>query len=213
MQYILAENRQIIHLGPIHWRYRIIQSELNELEVAFTLPQIEQGYIKISDTLEIFPITQENIPIYDTSFEILSGPFYNYAEKSVELYYNVSALDLTAIKQNLKQRVSTERYRKEISGTSIKINGVEIKLDTTREGRIKYSSMMYAGANSINYKYNNEFILLTTADVENIINSINEHIQKQFNWEKNMFDTIDSSTIDDLKVLQIEETKSIVGVP
>ena len=47
--YLLVENRQIVHLGPIPWRHRFIQSELDDLEVDFVVPQSEQGYIKINE--------------------------------------------------------------------------------------------------------------------------------------------------------------------
>jgi hypothetical protein len=52
----------MVILGPITWRQRFIQTEINdliddgELTIDYTVPATEQGYINIGDGFEIFPV-------------------------------------------------------------------------------------------------------------------------------------------------------------
>jgi hypothetical protein len=62
MNYLLVQNKQMVILGPITWRQRFIQTEINdliddgELTIDYTVPATEQGYINIGDGFEIFPV-------------------------------------------------------------------------------------------------------------------------------------------------------------
>ena len=94
MNYLLVENRQSgnpsILLGPIVWKPRFIQSEIDDLEVDYKVPPAEQGYIKINDNLEIIPVIEATDAGEDPLYEGLAGPFYNYTDTTDTFHYNIT---------------------------------------------------------------------------------------------------------------------------
>ena len=78
MKYILVQNQTTVLLGPMYWKPRMLQSELDDIEISYIVPPAEQGYILVnSDPLiEIFPITETITPEFNSLIEHLSGPRY-----------------------------------------------------------------------------------------------------------------------------------------
>jgi hypothetical protein len=209
MAYVLVENKQIVHLGPVGWKQRFIQSELDDLEVNFKVPPTEQGYIKITENLELFPIAEEVTPEIDPLFENLVGPTYTYNEKnygSAIQYYTKQDSSIETVKNNLKQKASGVRYTKENAGTEQTVNGVLVKLDTSREKRDQFNTVLNSiGDGTIDWKFDGQFVTLNKTHVQYIIDAIHTHIQDQFAWEKTINDTIDlASDLNTLKEITIE---------
>ena len=207
MKYILVENQTSVLLGPFFWRQRFIQSELEDLEVDFTIPPVEQGYIKINDTYEIFPVVESNTPSYDSVYETLGGPYFSYENNEASERYDLLNLDIGSVKNNLKQVAAGERYRKEVAGTTLVINGLTVSLQTDRDNRDKFNGLLASiGDASYTWKFNDGFVSLQLVDVQNIVNAIRGYIQSQFDWEKSICDSIDAAnSIDELKALVIVE--------
>jgi hypothetical protein len=207
-KYILVEKQTTVLLGPSFWRHRFFQSELDDLEVDFALsPTDPDGYIKINDDLEIFPIVTEKAPSYDPLYETLVGPFYEYINNEAHEEYHSKELDTNSIRQNLKQIAKVERVRKQGLGTTTNIGNVTIQIATDIDTQNKYISLANAaGSNTINYKSNAGFITLTGSDLLNLANVIHDYTQTQFDWEKSICDTIDTTeTIEDFKKIVIVE--------
>lgn len=206
MNYILVENRQIVHLGPISWRPNYIQSELQSLDIVHPLPATESGYIRINDSFELIPITSEDCPQIDTNFEQYAGPFYEYKDTEVHMYYDVLTLPIENIKNNLKNIIASDRYNKEISGTTVTVAGNEIQVDTSREARVnyvqKYTSM--TDNESINWKTGPfSWVTMTKTDLSALIRLVDVFVQKQFDREKTLVDMIDATTeVTTLKEIQ-----------
>ena len=209
MNYLLVQNKQIVILGPITWRQRFIQTEINdliddgELTINYTVPATEQGYINIGDGFEIFPV-ELTTPAFDPIYEELSGPFWTYENNIATGIYTVNTLSIEKIKGHLKQVVATERYRKQNLGTTVAIANTTFSVSTdTNTINSLLSLANNTGSDTINYKSPNGFISLTGADIQNIVNQIHDYIQTQFNWEKTTNETIDDT--DDITALQTIE--------
>ena len=209
MNYLLVQNKQIVILGPITWRQRFIQTEINdlieseELSIDYTVPATEQGYINIGDGFEIFPV-ELTTPAFDPIYEELSGPFWTYENNVATGTYTINTLNIEKIKGHLKQVVATERYRKQNLGTTVAIANTTFSISTdTNTINSLLSLANNTGSNTINYKSPNGFISLTGADIQNIVNQIHDYIQTQFNWEKTTNETIDDT--DDITALQTIE--------
>ena len=209
MNYLLVQNKQIVILGPITWRQRFIQTEINdliddgELTINYTVPATEQGYINIGDGFEIFPV-ELTTPAFDPIYEELSGPFWTYENNIATGIYTVNTLSIEKIKGHLKQVVATERYRKQNLGTTVAIANTTFSVSTdTNTINSLLSLANNTGTDTINYKSPNGFISLTGADIQNIVNQIHDYIQTQFNWEKTTNETIDDT--DDITALQTIE--------
>lgn len=196
MQYVLVRDRQFILLGPIEWRARFIQSELNDLGIDYTVPQTEPAsYLKINDNIEIFTATVK-IPNHDPIYEELEGPYWNFDNNFADGWYYPRNKNLEHAKGALKNIAAAERYKKEIAGTKLTINGTEISVDTSREGRALYNQQLasMSTSTSIDWKFPEAWLTLSKTNMNAIVTGINTFIQDQFTWEKSISDAIDTAT-------------------
>ena len=206
MQYVIVENQQTILLGPMDWRQRMFQSELDDLEIDFQLsPSEPMVYQKITDEVEIYPVGTITVPEVNHTFEHLSGPFWAFNDGLAIGRFDVHTSDLDVIKANLKNEVAAERYRRQNLGTTITIGGAVISVGTDTESLNKYVSLANAISESINYKSDAGFVTLTKENLQSIVDAINTYIQTQFNWELTTDEAIDTATT-------LEELKEIIIV-
>ena len=205
MNYLLVENRQTILLGPIVWKPRFIQSELDDLEVTYMVPPVEQGYIKVNDNLEIIPIVEAPDPGHDPLYEELAGPYYTYTDNTATMTYNKVDRKLDDVKGNYKQLAAAARYARETSGTSATVGDNTIALATDVASRANYLNLLNTvGEGTINYKTNGVFITLNATDLQALVDAVNAHVQDAFNWEKGILDQIDAATsIEELKAINL----------
>lgn len=216
MQYLIVENKEIIHLGPIFWRHRFIQSELDDLEVEFAVPPVEpSGYLKITDQIEIFPITNLETPSYDPTYEQLNGPFWTFADDSAIGAYTVSAKPLDTIKNDLMSLAAAERYKKEVAGTKATVQGKEVFVDTSRDGRNVFIQkyMMMNDTDTVQWKFPDCWLTLTKLDLAAVISAGANHIEQQFVWEQSIVSQIEAAeTVEQLKAIIIIEPTMANGV-
>lgn len=200
--YLLVENRQIIHLGPMEWRQRFFQSELNDLEVEFTVPPVEQGYIKINDNFEFIPVVSVEIPEYDM-FEELVGPTWNYDNNQAVGIYTKQQGNISAAKGNMKTIAASKRYEKENAPFTITVQGQSVSVDASRDNRNifiqKYQLM--ADTDTVQWKFPEGWLTLTKAELGEVVLAGANHIQAQFDWEKSIIDQIDAT--DDVPTLKL----------
>jgi hypothetical protein len=212
MEYILVKDRQQVILGPMPWRARYIQTELNDLVEAgekstqFTISQTENGYVDCQDGYELIPVTF--IPInHDSTYQYLEGPFYTYEDNTAVGWYIIHDNDISLIKPLLKQVAKVERQRRQALGTTITINNIEYQVSTLDTELQKYTAAYTSiGEGSINWKFGDSFEALDASRLESVINAIRSYIQTQFDWEKSIHESIDAATnIDELKAITIVE--------
>ena len=215
MQYLLVENKQIVHLGPVFWRHRFIQSELDDHEIDFQVPPVEpNAYVKVSDTLEIFPIESIAQPTYDQTYEQLVGPIWSFENNIAVGSYEVIAKDINTIKSNLKALAAAERYKKEVAGTKATIQGVEVFIDTSRDGRNifvqKYAMM--GDTDVVQWKFPTCWLSMTKTDLGQVVAAGAAYVESQFVWESGIVARIEAATtVDELKAIVIIEP-SVPGV-
>lgn len=197
MQYVLVQNKQTILLGPINWRHRFIQTELNDLEVDFTLSPTEpNAYVKINDELEIYPVTGLEIPSHNSTHEQLDGPYWTFVDGvAANGTYNIAGKPVDAIKNELKALTAAERYKKEIAGIKLTVQGVEVALATDRDTRNLYVQKLITmtDTDTVQWKFNENWLTLTKEDMTNICNAVNAHVQTQYDWEANIVNQINSA--------------------
>lgn len=228
--YVLVENRQIIHLGPIPWRHRFIQSELDDLEVNFTVSPAEIGYVRINDSIEIFPVGEAIGDGGDHRWEDPVGPTWEFVERQVELprpeflpegaptpttwireaipTYSKQDKPLDQIRQMIKDDVAAKRYVKEAAGTQVEIRpGVMVTADTSRDGRNIFVQVYGTMADdaTVDWKFPEGWFNITKAELGAVIAGGYTYIQTQFEWEKTYSDRVDGAmTVSELKVIYDE---------
>jgi len=220
MDYLLVQNREQIILGPMQWKPRYIQSELNDLvdsgekATKFTISPTDSGYVDCSDGYELIPVTF-TFADHDPVYQYLEGPFYTYEGNTAIGAYNVHDGDIASIKGTLINQVATERYRRENAGTTVTIQGQEISVDTSRDNRntLIQAFLLMDVADTLQWKFPEGFVNLTYTDIETVVKTGALYIQEQFNWEKITCDSIQSCvSIEELKAIVIVEPAVPMGV-
>ena len=212
MDYLLVQNQSTVHLGPVTWKQRFIQSEINdlidsgELNVDYTVPPVDQGYINIGDGFEIFPVSLA-IPTYDSAYQHLSGPVWTYTGNVATGTYTVIDRPINDIKSSLLTIAAAERYRRECLGTTANVtsSNVTVSLATDPTNRGQYVVLLNSmTSNTINFKTNSGFIELSNTDIQTMATAVHNYVQSQFNWEQSIYNQInDSQDISTLKSIQI----------
>jgi len=210
MAYLLAKDKQQVILGPMPWKARYIQSELNDLvdsgekATAFTISPTESGYVDCLDGYELIPV-EFTFADHDPVYQHLEGPFYTYEGNAATGYYNVLDTDIALVKPALKNKAKTERQRKQTLGTTVTINGNVYSVATDDAELQKYIAAKESiGEASINWKFGNTFETIDAAGLQNVIDTIRAYVQSQFDWEKGIYDAIDAAAdIAALKAINI----------
>ena len=210
MEYILVKDRQQVILGPLPWKARYIQTELNDLvdtgdkATAFTISQTESGYVDCLDGYELIPVTFA-FDGYDPIYQHLEGPLYTYDGNTAIGTYNVHETDIELVKPALKNIAKTERQRKQALRTTVTINGNEYTVATDDVELQKYvSAKLSIGDGTVNWKFGTSFETIDAAGLQSVIDAIRSYVQAQFDWEKDIYEAIDAATdIDTLKALTI----------
>ncbi len=217
MKYILVENRQTVHLGPNFWQPRRFQEELNDMEIAFTVPIVDpDGYLQVNESLEFIPIVASSAPALDAQYEQLSGPFYTYENNTATETYTKLDIPLNFVKEALKAIAASERYNKEVKGTTTTIQGREVFLDTARGERdIFFQKYLLMPDNTtVEWKFPDCWLTLTKEDLGAIVFAGVTYIQSQFAWELAIAAQIDAATtVAELKAIVIVEPKENPNLP
>jgi hypothetical protein len=178
-------NGQELRLGPIAFNYRMINDELEELEVDFrvTSQSYQSVPLSITDDIKILPARYDN-PEYDPRFEFLSNVTHEITETEVIFRHDKVSKELQQIKDEYKAAVKPERQRKENTTITVTVKDTEITVLTSRESRLELMSKLLGNEGPYNFKFNNGVWLeITKADLEYVISQIDAKVQEAFDWE------------------------------
>jgi len=212
LNYMLVKNRQYVFLGPIGWKQRFIQAEIDdlvdqgELSARYEIPLVEVPYIDLGDGFEIMLLKDSTIPAHNALFSELVGPFYIFSDDGASESYTIQDLSLDRARENVKARVALKRYQLEASVIEVSIaGGVLVSISTAREDRPQYTNLLATISDTtIDWKFGSAgFVSINATDVATIVEAINAYVQTQFNWEKGLSDQIDAaSTIVALQAIE-----------
>jgi hypothetical protein len=202
--FVIVYNNQVI-LGPMPWRKFFFENIIEEdCEVQVTLPQKNDVPYTVNDEIVILPARythEEHNPITQKH----NGPFWTITETEAVGNFVAIDKDVEHLKSELKQIVADKRWKKEVGGIKVTINDIEYSVDTSREGRKIYIEQLQMNSSSYDWKFNEGYVTLSLVDLQNIVQSINEHIQNCFAEERNRINLIDSKTsLEDLELLHNE---------
>jgi hypothetical protein len=212
MEIALIYNNSLI-LGPMGYNVRMINSELEELEVEETITP--SSYIDLpihfSDGLTHLLPLEKDVPAHDPkyhnvgnfSWEIIQE---NNAPIKVLLTYPITDKTLEEVKELRKQEVSPYRREKENTTITVLINNTEVEVSTSREERILLASKLAASPGPHNFKFSNTWLEITTEELKYILSEIDVKVQEAFDWELAKLQEIDAcETIDKVYDVVIRE--------
>lgn len=184
-------------VGPMEWNRAIFTGSLSKEGVDVTLPRVAPETLPyvINEDSKIC-LVNENRSEMNPMVEYYYGPIWDITGDIAIANYDVMDSPVEFAKVNFKNQAADERYKKEISGTTINIQNTEVTIDTTRDGRNifvqKYSLMN--DNETVNWKFPQGWLTLTKTELGSIVAAGASHIQTVFDWEKSINDQIDAAT-------------------
>jgi hypothetical protein len=200
--FALVNDKELI-LGPIQFNYRLINSALEEdLEVDYRVSPSDylNVPIVITEKIKILNVS-ENKPSYNSKYENLTAYKYEVLDDQVIFYYEKQQIDLSIIKQQYKNIISNERWKRENYGhIKFLLNDEEIQVPTNRENRTSLINKVAIGTSPYNFKFGDKWFQVTSENLRNILVQIDKKIQEDFDWELERIQEIDAcSTTDELE--------------
>lgn len=186
MYVIIHKNRVILGILPwnsqyytdvLRSRYRIT-TELPRNEPApDVFPWEIDADTKIVSAQEVRPNIENPLVKY------YYGPTWDFLETKVIANYEVIPHAIEDARANYKAKAGTQRYEQEVSGTSITIDDVEYKIETDRSSRTKYIEKYVSMGDTVNWKFNEGWVVLTKTQMQSIVAAIDTHVQSAYDEE------------------------------
>lgn len=213
--YALAHKGRVL-AGPMPWNRGIFDGNLQKLKITKLLPRVapEQLPLVIDEDTAIYEVEYQR-PQHNEKIHYLEGPYWEFTETKAIATYLVKDKSLDSIKGNLKQQASAERWKKEVAGISVTVQGKPVSVSTERGSRDvflqRYSIM--SEEEVIDWKFAEGWVALTKADLGSIVTAILNHVQESFNWEHTKSQEIDAkATAEELDaVVVVEESEESLG--
>ena len=212
MEIALIHNNSL-ELGPMGFNVRMINSELEELEVEERISP--QSYTNIpihfSDGLTHLVLIEKVVPENDPKYHNVGNFTWEIIKENdipvkVLLTYPIADKTLEEVKTLRKSEVSPYRREKENTIITLTINGTAVEVSTSREERVLLASKLAASPGPHNFKFKNTWLEITTAELQTIVSEIDVKVQEAFDWELTKLQEIDAClTIDDVYDVVIRE--------
>jgi hypothetical protein len=190
-------NGSFILLGPIGFNYRLINSTIkDDLNLDYNVGPLDYMNVPINfnDQLKILPVVN-NIPHHNRKTEYANMIRWEIGEDRLTYFYEILPIPLEKLKQQYKEKITNERWHKENNGNiTVTINDIEIKVATKRENRSQLASKISAMSADVRrrFKFQNTWIELNFAEMQSIIDEIDNYVQEQFDWEYTKHNEIDA---------------------
>lgn len=206
--YILQKDNQTFY-GPNLWNPKLIQSYIyDDFELEVTVPQVapESGS-DIGNEIFAYKVNRTEVPNHNTKIQKTHGPFYTIENNEAVVSYEIIDRTLDEVKQELLAQVADNRWKKEVSGATVTIQGYPLKVTTSRGERDIYLQALQNVLDNQTWKLQTienvtVWLTLSLSDLQLIVNAIIAHIQSAFDWEKTISMAIaNSSTLAELDAI------------
>jgi hypothetical protein len=195
--YALIQDSKVVY-GPAHYNQRMFYYHAAAVaeNMAVQIPDTKEDDVPIiiSDTIKILPVTDMVYSELNPKIEQHAGPFWNILADSINGYFTTVPKRIDEIQNELKAGIAATRYKEEVKGIKVTVQGQEIDVETNREGRGMYLQAYQLGISSQVWKFKNIWLTLTPAELGEIVTAITSHVQGCFDWEALKSAEIDTCT-------------------
>lgn len=196
MAYAIVHKNRVI-IGPMDWKQKYFTDVLKiRHKIESSIPATEPDKLPFIINEETYiHRTIENKPEIDFMTEYHYGPLWEITNDVIIANYEVKDIEIPDARNNFKIIAANKRYNKEVSGLKITVNGVEVSVDTSREGRNLFIQKLLVMADDevVNWKFPESWLELSKNDLKYIISQSSNYIQSAFDWEKNINNAIDAA--------------------
>jgi hypothetical protein len=209
--FVIVHNNSVI-LGPKNWNKLMFQDvilEDCEIECDLNTRNNDNIPIIINDEIKILPVTGLPEPEFNPKIQRLEGPYWNFYDDRVEMYFTPGYISVEGLKNFMKEQAASERYIKENNGITYTKDDQSLSFSTSREQRNIYIQNLITmnDTETINWKFGDRtWVLLTKQDFININDAVKAHVQSCFDWEIAKYAEIDAAiTHEELDNIVISE--------
>ncbi len=196
MSFGIVHNNRVI-VGPMEWRQKYFTDVLKiRHQITANIPgEAPQTLPLVIDSDTAIYRVIENKSEIDFMTEYHYGPLWEITSDAIIANYEVKDIEIADARNNFKIIAANKRYNKEVSGLKITVNGVEVSVDTSREGRNLFIQKLLVMADDevVNWKFPESWLELSKNDLKYIISQSSNYIQSAFDWEKNINNAIDAA--------------------
>ena len=209
---------EFVILGPVSWKAQFISSVIeDDTEQVVKLLPSDESKVPFSPCANVYIYKYSEVkPQVHTLTGRYDGPFWSFSNGVATGTFTASSKNIDLVRQELKQLVANIRYSKEVSGVKVTIQGVQVTVDTSRDGRnVFVQALSIMGDNETrSWKFPEAWLTLTKADLATLVQSGATYIQQQFDWEEEQSSLIDSYNLQQLAQMYdslIQQTQSPTG--
>ena len=207
MYALIYQNRVIV--GPMDWNRALFSGALESKKITFGLPRVapETLPLIVNEETKICTVTEVREEI-NPLVQYHYGPLWDVSGDVAIATYQATNTQIEFARDNYKNAIAAKRYLKEISGGTTVIQGTNVSLDTTRDGRnIFVQKYMLMGENdTVHWKFPEGWLLLTKSELGQTVAAGAAHIQAAFDWELSKAEAVDAAqTTEELLLINIEE--------
>lgn len=185
-------------VGPRDWHPPMFEGALERVGIQFPVPRREpESWPMVIDEDTYITECEMVIPEHNPKIETYYGPFWDFSNPvRVLANHQIKDRDMGSVKDALKAIVAAERYQAEIVGPTMTLQGQEVSLDTTREGRNIFVQKwaLMGDQDTVNWKFPETWLILTKSELGQVIGVGAAHIQGAFDWELGKVEDIDAAT-------------------
>jgi hypothetical protein len=194
MYAVIFKDRVIV--GPMNWNRGIFQGSLEKEKIKILLPRVAPDTLPlvINSDVKIMQV-EENRPQINSMVEYYYGPIWDISGDTAIASYVVMDQNIDTARNNFKQLAAEERWKKEVAGTTVEVQGTTVTIETDRETRnifIQKLSIM-SDTETVNWKFPESWLVLSKLDLVQVVTAGAQYIQSCFDWEKDISDQIDSA--------------------
>jgi len=197
MLYVLIDGQYVVN-GPREWNAISFQNTLSDdYEINYVLPMQKDDLepIVINEALRILPAAL-TYPNYNPKIEYCDGPYWTYDNDFAAGTFEVKDQPIDFVKSTLKGIVASNRYNKEVAGTTTTIQNIEVFIDTSRTNRNTYVNAynLMADTDTLNWKFSEGWLVLTRDEMKLVVDAGANYVNAQFDWELSKVDEINNCT-------------------
>ena len=185
-----------IEVGPRPWKIAFFKKFLDSKEVEFDDYSKNPPSAKVlitGTTYVILPTIISDPPAMDSFYQQPSGPYYTIGSNSIAGAYTIGTKYIDQIAYKMKQKATTNRYAKEILGTTT--SGMDIATDRQSQSLITGARLKsdQDETKTFNWKGTNGWVTLDHAAIVFVSDAVFDYVESCFNIEMDLHAAIDTA--------------------
>jgi hypothetical protein len=194
---LVHKNRVLV--GPMDWNRALFDGALSRLGISTTLPRVSPEFHELPwviDENTSVCFVEFNYPEYNQKIHYLEGPYWTFENGKAIAGYLVKDQPVESVQYNLKQLAAEYRWHKEISGTKVVVQEIEVTVDTDRNSRNIFVQqyLLMSDTDTVRWKFPEAWLTLTKSELGLVVSAGAAHIQNAFLWESMKVEEINTAT-------------------